>query len=340
MTLATRWALVPAVLAGWLCLAAPAWAVVPEVRDEAGMFSADATKRANEIIADISRKYKKDLLIETYKTVPANKAAEREKLGDTNFFPRWAEGRFGALRTNGIGILICNEPKKLQIVLGEETQRKAFRPSDRDKLRQDLLANLKEEKFDRALLDAVQFVSDRLQTNVKTTTAAPARRTAAAEPAAAPAARQVDHHNGGSWVGTILMWVLIIGGIWLVIGLIRTFTGGWGGGGYGPGGGYYGGGGGFFTSLLGGMFGAAAGMWMYNNFFGGHSSTFTSSAYGSEGDGGSSASDEGRAGSTTSDDWGDSGGNTGSDWGSSDSGGGDWGGGGGDWGGGGGGGDW
>ena len=51
-------------------------------------------------------------------------------------------------------------------------------------------------------------------------------------------------------------------------------------GGYicGYGGGYgYGGGGGFFTGMLGGMFGSMAGMWMYNNMFGGHAT------YGSNG---------------------------------------------------------
>src|SRR5262245_9449337 len=111
MLLATRWAVIPAILAGWLCLVTPAQAVVPEVKDEAGLFSPDAVKRANELIANISRKYKKDVVIETYKTVPADKVPEWKKLGDQTFFPRWAESRFSALRASGIGILICNEPK-------------------------------------------------------------------------------------------------------------------------------------------------------------------------------------------------------------------------------------
>ena len=37
----------------------------------------------------------------------------------------------------------------------------------------------------------------------------------------------------------------------------------------------YGGGGGFFQNMMGSMFGAAAGMWMYDNFFGSHSSAST-----------------------------------------------------------------
>jgi len=47
-----------------------------------------------------------------------------------------------------------------------------------------------------------------------------------------------------------------------------------------PGGSGYGGGG-FFSSLLGGLFGAAAGMWLYNNLFGG-SYWDSSQAFGGE----------------------------------------------------------
>ncbi len=58
----------------------------------------------------------------------------------------------------------------------------------------------------------------------------------------------------GGLLGFLCLFFVIIGVIWLFIGLIRSFTGGMGGGGYGPnraygGGGYgpggYGGGGGF-----------------------------------------------------------------------------------------------
>ena len=74
------------------------------------------------------------------------------------------------------------------------------------------------------------------------------------------------------WLCPILIVVAIA---WIVIGLIRSFTGAgrggpapgsYAGGGYGGGpgdGGGGGGGGGFMSSLVGGMFGAAAGNWMY-----------------------------------------------------------------------------
>ena len=81
-----------------------------------------------------------------------------------------------------------------------------------------------------------------------------------------------------------------------------------------------GGGGGFLSSLVGGMFGAAAGMWMYDQFFSNHGSN---SAYGSDRND-VSGGDSGFTGQDS--DYNSSGG----DFGGSDSGssGGDWGGGG------------
>lgn len=341
----TRWALIPGLVAGWLWLAGPARAVTPEVKDDAGLFTAAAVKRANEIIADVSRRFKKDIVIETYKEVPADKLGQRKSLGDDRFFPKWAEDRFAALRTDGVYVLICENPKKLLVSVGKKTQERDFKPADRNRLRDTFVAGLKSGKRDDALVNGVQFIADTIQSNHRgAEERASARRTTTTTMPAA------NHNDGGgfNWGGILCWGLLIVGGIWLVFGLIRAFTGGMGGMGGGPGYGGYGGygGGGFFSSLMGGLFGAAAGMWMYNNFFGGHGTGFGSTAYGSDaGAGGVSGSDEGQVGSTTSDDWGDSGGgDTGGDWGGGDAGGGDWGGGGGDWGGGGGdfggGGDW
>jgi hypothetical protein len=332
MFFATRWALVPAVLAGWLCLAAPALAVAPEVKDEAGLFSAEAVKRANETIADIDKRFKKDLAIETFKAVPEGKESELKGQGRERFFARWAEDRMAAMRGDGVYVLICANPTWLEVTVGKETLKKDFLRSDADKLRRDMVAGLKAKKADQALLDGVRFVSDTIQAHraSKGTASAPATPRTSTNPAP-----NNDGGGGWNWGGLICMGLLILGGIWLVVGLVRAFTGGGGGGGgYGPGGGW--GGGGFGSSLLGGLFGAMAGMWLYNNVFGGHS-TFGSTAYGSEG-GGAAASDEGQAGYSSGESWGDdSGGDAGGgDWGGGDAGGGDWGGGGGDWGGGGG----
>ena len=83
--------------------------------------------------------------------------------------------------------------------------------------------------------------------------------------------------------GWICLGLCVLLGVWLVIGIIRAFTGGGGGGGgYGGGGG---GGGGFGSSLMGGLFGAMAGMWLYNSMFGGHHDMGSNDAFAGDGGG-------------------------------------------------------
>ena len=45
-------------------------AVGPEVRDNAGIFSAPAVKQAEEAIRNLQRDFRKELLVETFASVP------------------------------------------------------------------------------------------------------------------------------------------------------------------------------------------------------------------------------------------------------------------------------
>jgi uncharacterized protein len=85
-------------------------------------------------------------------------------------------------------------------------------------------------------------------------------------------------------------------------------------------------GGGFGRSLLGGLFGAAAGMWMYDQFFGsqGHASSWSERNDAGSGDGGVSGQDTDYSGSGGGfdDSGGDSGGGDSGGFGGGDSGGG------------------
>lgn len=343
MLRATRWALMSTVLAGWLCLAAPIDAAAPEVKDEGKFFSAEAIQKANRVIAEIKQNYRKDLIIETYQTVPdgqADKVRQMKSDARNQYFRSWTAERARAVKADGVFILICRDPSNLQVDGGKETARKHFTDANDRELAGILRKKFDVKKFDEGLLEAAEFVKDTMRSNVK----------ASAPVKSSPASTQQtanNHKEESGWGGLICMGLLIFGGIWLFIGLIRAFTGGMGGGG-GYGGGGYGGGGGFGSSLMGGLFGAMAGMWMYNSMFGGGSS-WGSQAQGSDG-GTSAASDEGQGfGDGSGGDFGDSGGSSGGDWGGDSGGGGgdsggggDWGGGGGDFGGGGGGGggDW
>jgi len=360
------------ILAGLLIAAPPVSAQGKKdpprtVQDGAGLFSKEAIRAANEEIAVIKNQYHKDVMVETVDSV-------KGVTGD-DAWKKWALDRVTNYRVEGVYMAIVKEQKHVQVEIGEQSLKKGdFRVADRKELVKILKENMKEGHPDDALRKAVSYAHDALRENTR-------GKVEAAPPAPAVAQQnapvQQEHHGGQAAAGILggiggIICLVIVGllVVWLIFGLIRTFTGGgYYGGGYGPGYGY-GGGGGFFPSLLGGMFGAAAGMWMYNHWFGGpgyygggygggygsggagvagggadygatKEPTDVESGYSGEGadygDGGAGGGDAGGGGSGG--DWGggDAGGGGGGDWGG---GGGDAGGGG-DWGGGGGGGgDW
>lgn len=354
-------ALALAALAGWLAVAAPvSAAVAPVIKDDGKFFSDEAREKADRKIKEIYREYNKDLLIETFPEVPADRAKDvdlKDKAARDTFFEEWAKDRAHEAEVNGIYVLICKTPPHLQVLVGNETQKRAFTRKDRDELAKILTGKFHDKDYDGGLAKAVDFVAERLKANgtgrgdrsSAISEWGQRRRTAAAVPGA--------NNQGGGFMGTLLGLVcfglLILGALWLVVGVFRALTGGGGGyrggygpGGYGPGGyapGYGGGGGGFMSSLLGGMFGAAAGNWLYNSFSGGGGShqSWGSSApppgdyTGGGADSGSRRDTDysGTGGDFGGDDGGGGGGGGGGDFGG---GGGDFGGGGGDFGGGGG----
>ena len=86
----------------------------PKVLDEGKLFSERAIKEANEIIADIERKFKKDVRVEAYSVPPAAKAAEfqqhkREPGFRTRFFTTWEADRMRATGNNGVFVLVYQD---------------------------------------------------------------------------------------------------------------------------------------------------------------------------------------------------------------------------------------
>ncbi|MFO0866507.1 MAG: TPM domain-containing protein [Gemmataceae bacterium] len=344
-----------------------------KVQDDLNWFSKDARDKANADIARIKREFRKDLVIETIKAPERPKDLNpKDEKAVSKFFDEWAMSRFRNEQVDGVMVLIVDQPKILRVEVGRNTERLYFPGANADDLKRKITEHLKKDDKNGALTAATSYVAQIMSEHH--------RKIGAAAPQAHPEQGQhpVGHEADGPRQVDWMHWVWIGLGVllvfWLIRAIIRGVSGGAGnggpayggyGGGYSPG---YGGGGGFFSNMLGGLFGAAAGMWMYNNFFGGHhygSSNFGGGAgggavggatgagsepsdigagdpyvsggdYGNDG-GGNSGNGAGGGGG----DWndaGDMGGGGGGDWGG---GGGDWGGGGGgDWGGGGGGGDW
>ena len=318
------------------------------INDSANLFSASAIDKAKNIISSAMGEGNRQVHIETYKELSASERKELEATGadKAEFWKKWAQGK--AKGDEGIVILVNRSPGHVK-VLADKKMREHGISSDKvtkiedmlytgfheaKKPKEDGMPKSESEQMtvrDSALISVADYIKAALPTS--TITPHTNNKKTASTASTSPASPEDDqqHSSIGKW---ICIGLCVLVGVWLVFGLIRAFTGGGGGGGGGMGGGGGGGGGGFMSGLMGGLFGSMAGMWLYNNMFGGHES----SAYGGDTGGGDMGGSESAGGGDFSGDDG-----AGRDF-DGDSGGGDAGGGGGDWGGGGdvggGGGDW
>ncbi|OAI40641.1 hypothetical protein AYO40_04545, partial [Planctomycetaceae bacterium SCGC AG-212-D15] len=240
------------------------------IRDDAHFFGPEAIRKADDIIADIKRRWSREVIIETFEKKPAEEKS----------IPKWARERAAARHVNGVYILISKDPHSIQVDVGGETARSGlFTYADTGPVDDLMRERFTKKKYDEALVEGVELIRKTMsEHHVKTAAPAPA--------APGRPARPAPLMGGGIW-GLLCPILIVVGIVWVLIGLIRAFTSqgsyGAGPGGYGPGYGGGGGGfggGGFMSGLMGGLFGAMAGNWLYHNVFGG-SGFGSSSAYGS-----------------------------------------------------------
>lgn len=264
-------------LIGWFgagaALAQPA-KTARTVQDDLGLFSVEAKAKANAVMARIKQQHKKDFVVETTHAPKRPSGFDKtDKAAVGRFFDEWAATRFKNQQIDGVYVVVLDDPKILRVVVGSKTLEKGlFTKANRDELFTKIQEKLKKSDEDGALLAAVNYADETMQKN--------ARTTAGATPQAAPKTTKNgteetdDATRPQVQASPIIKWLLIGLAVllvfWLVSAVIRglsSMSAGAGAGGSGPGG--YGGGGGFLNGMLGGLFGAAAGMWMYNHFFGG-----------------------------------------------------------------------
>jgi hypothetical protein len=289
--------------------------VGPGVDDKAAFFSEQATREASNLMTQIRMDTRRDLRVETFPEVPAEVKSGvnlEDKSAANQMYEKWAKQQAAARKVNGVYVLLVKNPAHLHVVASNETLQKAFMPADRDGLVSLMLGKLREKKFDEALLEGTRFVKDRM-------TRQGAQRRVETRAATNPGSLAATKTDGFGWIGTLLIVVLVVMVISrLISGLFSAMTGG------GPALGGASSGGGFFRSMLGGLFGAAAGMWLYDHFFG-HSGG--SSLWGSESGNDGSFSSDSRSQEYSESDYSGSGGDFGDSSSDYDSGGGDSGGG-------------
>jgi hypothetical protein len=150
-------------LVGIAVLTGRGFAVAPEIKDSAKLFTPDAIKKANTEIRDLARKYDRDLLVETLAGVPGAEAERVSKMSAeerAKFLRNWAVDRADAAVVNGVYILILKDPPHLEIVITTKA-RSSFDREAFTKLRELLIRQLRGKHYDDALLQGVEMVRDR-----------------------------------------------------------------------------------------------------------------------------------------------------------------------------------
>jgi len=278
----SRWiAAVALALFGSFLLAAPsARALEPQVRDDAGFFSRQAIDQANDIIKQIKQVHGKDVMVEAFVSLPSDMQAQYDPANKDQFFENWLTSRAKELGVNGVYVLICKEPSRVQIGIGKETRQRAFTTSDRDQMRDILLKAFRAKQFDEGLIAALSYAQQAFDRNMKMSSAAPAPAGtgdgAASSPQPAqprvvsappvPSSRSSGLFGLGSCLTVAILGIVLL----VVIRFVRRMMTGGGssprgpvGGGGGPFGGYGAGppasGGGFGRGVLGGILGGILG---------------------------------------------------------------------------------
>ncbi len=253
------------------------------IEDNAAFFTDTAKAQAARDIEAMGRSMNKDLAVETFLEIPdefKRDANLADKVALARLCERWAARQAKAKGVNGVYILLVKTPAHLEVVVGNDTQKQAFTLADRDALVGIMLGKLRAKQFDSALVSGVNFVSSTMRSHLAS----------GAQPGSPQPRRGTESSESSS--PSILSILLGVGVVWLVIGIVRALLrAGSGASAMSP----ASGGGGFLSSLMGGMFGAAAGMWMYNQFSGDHGS----SAHATDHDGSAGSGDSGYKGQDT-----------------------------------------
>lgn len=159
-------------------------ATIHQVWDQGHFFQPETLLQMETILEDIDSRFNKDLMIETFASIPDDLKPKLQEKGKDQFFEDWTTYEGSRLKVNGIMILITAEPRHIQIALGLDTRRKAFTEKDRDDLVKILIPAFSKKEYDKGIIAAAQFVHDRMARNLaEPTTTQSTSRPATTQPA-------------------------------------------------------------------------------------------------------------------------------------------------------------
>lgn len=157
------WASLTLLAVGALTLAARPAAVAPEIKDDGKFFSAEAVTKANVHLRDLTAKYDRDVLIETFATPPGEGGGQVKELdakGREAFFEKYALQRAKFRVVRGVYVLVCKEPRFLFIEVSPQT-RKVITDDVRKQLFGVFAKEFAKGRFDEGLENGLRFIEER-----------------------------------------------------------------------------------------------------------------------------------------------------------------------------------
>ncbi|HEX4608620.1 MAG TPA: hypothetical protein VH092_10490, partial [Urbifossiella sp.] len=224
-----------------------------DVFDEAKLFSPAGVEKAKEKFRETQFHHGLTVTVDTVKEPPADKksaaeSAQHDKTKWRTFMLDWARETAKADRAKGVYVLITLHPTGgVAVIADKQTTQRGFTEADDQKVRDILIAALKEAKAEKdeakqpevrsaGLLKAVEYVAGDLK-DTRVADLPPAGTKTDAEHRGGTTHANQPRQGGSGIMGYVCLGLFVLAGAWLVIGLIRMFTGGGGGGAGAPGGG-------------------------------------------------------------------------------------------------------
>ena len=128
------------------------------VQDEAGLFSKEAKEKADALIARIKSQFKKDLYIETVKTIPIPEGVKKDDAVDA-----WAAKRHDPA-SEGIYIAMIVDLQKYRFHVGSGAA-KLFTTNNRKEMEKILVGHLKAKEMDQIPTSITEFVFETMRRN-------------------------------------------------------------------------------------------------------------------------------------------------------------------------------
>src|SRR5688572_4955437 len=187
--------------------------VYAEVRDEAGLFSEDAVRQANERIAKMGV----SVVVETYAALPSEMLQNYDPKRKDESFKAFGQRRVQQVAPNGVYVMVTTNPNYVSITEGTKN---VIRGTDTNAARNAMVHSFGASRFDEGLVRGIEALSH--STGLRGG-AAPAggtveRASSSSDARTAPASPpQTTPRTDGRGGGGISLWTIILWGVILFV---------------------------------------------------------------------------------------------------------------------------